>query len=101
MSAHTPGPWRLRGASGGGLVVERPIQSLQVFPEDDARLIAAAPDLLAELAHLVSLLEPLELSGTLAVPGLATLNDARAAIAKAKGQALPPRSGPRRGWSGP
>jgi hypothetical protein len=33
-----------------------------------------------ELAHLVRLLEPLERAGSLAVPGLATLNGARRAL---------------------
>lgn len=40
-------------------------------------------DALRELEHLVRLLEPLENAGSLNVPGLATLNSARAAIAKA------------------
>ena len=53
----------------------------------DARLIAAAPLLLKELQHLVNLLEPIEYGGDLAVPGLATLNAARAAIAAARGEA--------------
>jgi hypothetical protein len=53
----------------------------------DARLIAAAPLLLHELQHLVRLLEPIERDGGLDVPGLATLNGARAAIAKARGGA--------------
>jgi hypothetical protein len=48
-------------------------------------LLAAAPDLLRELEHLVMLLEPLEQNGGLNVPGLATLNAARNAIAKATG----------------
>lgn len=52
--------------------------------ESDAHLIAAAPCLLRELSHLVSLMEPLERDGQLSIPGLATLNGARAAIAKAK-----------------
>jgi hypothetical protein len=52
----------------------------------NARLIAAAPELLAELRHLVRLMEPLEQDGSLHVPGLATLNGARAAIAKAEGK---------------
>lgn len=51
----------------------------------NARLIAAAPELFKELQHLVDLLEPLEREGGLQVPGLATLNGARAAIAKATG----------------
>lgn len=48
-----------------------------------ARVIAAAPDLFRELRHLIALLEPLERDGTLAIPGLATLNGARAALVKA------------------
>jgi hypothetical protein len=39
--------------------------------------------LLKELQHLVRLLEPLEKDGGLDIPGLATLNGARAAIKKA------------------
>lgn len=37
-----------------------------------------------ELAHLVFLMEPLEASGELKVPGLATLNGARRAIQMSK-----------------
>lgn len=47
---------------------------------------ATQPALLRELKHLVALLEPLERDGSLAVPGLATLNGAREAIAKAEGR---------------
>ena len=50
----------------------------------NARIADAAPDLYRELAHLVKLLEPCE--DQLAVPGLATLNGARAALAKANGK---------------
>ncbi len=50
-----------------------------------SRLIAAAPDLYRELAHLVRRSEPLEVTG-LNVPGLATLNGARAALRKAEGR---------------
>ncbi len=49
-------------------------------------VVATAPLLLKELKHLVRLLEPLEQAGTLQVPGLATLNGARAAIEKAEGR---------------
>jgi hypothetical protein len=45
-----------------------------------ARLIAAAPDLYRELVHLVRLLDPME--ATLDVPGMATLNGARAVIGR-------------------
>lgn len=55
---------------------------LQSHP--NAHLIAAAPELLRELKHLVSLMEPVEHS--VSIPGLATLNGARAAIAKAEGR---------------
>lgn len=51
----------------------------------NAHLIAAAPELYAELAHLVRFFEPIEETG-LNVPGLATLNGARAALAKARGE---------------
>lgn len=51
--------------------------------EANAKLIAAAPDLLKELVHLVRLLEPLEKEGGMDIPGLATLNGARKSIEKA------------------
>jgi hypothetical protein len=51
-----------------------------------ASLVAAAPDLYRELAHLVALMEVPEKAGGLTVPGLATLNGARAALAKARGE---------------
>lgn len=52
----------------------------------DATLIAAAPDLLRELKHLVSLVEPCISDGRASIPGLATFNAAHAAIAKAEGK---------------
>lgn len=56
-----------------------------MFYQDDAYLVAAAPNLYRELLHLVRLMEPLE-DGGLNIPGLATLNGARAALAKAEGK---------------
>ena len=50
----------------------------------NAHLYASATELLAELKHLVALLGLMELASTLNVPGLATLNGAREAIAKAE-----------------
>lgn len=62
----------------------RPALTVEQFDAAaNARLIAAAPDLLKELQHLVRLLQPLEENGGFNVPGLATLNGARLAIAKA------------------
>lgn len=51
--------------------------------EADFRMMTAAPALHRELAHLVALLEPLEAKGRLDVPGLASLNGARAALSEA------------------
>lgn len=104
---HTPGPWRWH--DGGNLTtaydqadvdyagVLLPINRgrgpemccadregvIRAFDIEspDARLIAAAPDLLHELQHIVNLLGPWE--DAIDVPGFATLNGARAAIAKA------------------
>lgn len=52
----------------------------------DMTLAASAPGLYSELAQLVRLIEPLERDGTLNVPGLATLNGARRALAEARGE---------------
>lgn len=54
---HTPGPWTLKPCSNGGMILVRGdgtaqghVQShLQIVPNEDARLIAAAPDMLAAL----------------------------------------------------
>jgi len=92
---HTPGPWRLERTTGGhpavigsaplhprgGLVAE-----LVAVGQSDARLIAAAPDLLAALREVAE-----ATSGTSA-DALGQLVDlmrdtARAAIAKAEGRA--------------
>jgi hypothetical protein len=64
-----------------------------ISQRDNARseadtLRARVKESLGALEHLVGLLEPLEQAGTLNIPGLATLNGARAAISKAKGEAL-------------
>lgn len=103
---HTPGPWVAYGyevhdreaehGEDGVRIGNTPnaICTVHYIPAAvdprmaNARLIAAAPTLLKELQHLVRLLTPLEIAGTLNVPGLATLNGARAAIA----QALPPEA---------
>ena len=85
----TPWPWRtspinyadVYGADG---------EVVALVPKGEtaagnARLIAAAPDLYEELQHLVTLIQPLEREGDLHIPGLATLNGAREALAKANG----------------
>jgi hypothetical protein len=47
----TPGPWSVEECPAGGAILRRNSKQshLQVFPEADARLIAAAPDLYAAL----------------------------------------------------
>jgi hypothetical protein len=114
MSAFTPGPWqvgwgnRLTGPRCGPTVYldgtnthrvpirsgDQPVcwllSSAKFTSADDlapdAGLIAASPDLYRELRHLVNLLQTLEAVGSLSVPGLATLNGARKALAKAEGR---------------
>jgi hypothetical protein len=63
------------------------------LPEEEqsanARLIAAAPDLYKELAHIVQLIKPVLEHGSFDLPGLATLNGAHRAMAKARGEETP------------
>lgn len=91
MSAvvHTPGPWVLEDQGGGfailpeasngmGWVGDRYLRVTGCIDLNDARLIAAAPDLLEALENLLN------------NPGHATLTQlqaARAAVAKATGSA--------------
>lgn len=50
------------------------------------RLHAVNAELLRELQHLVRLVEPCINDGRASIPGLATFNGAKAAIAKATGE---------------
>ena len=96
MAEHTPGPWEVRGrwyigkADDPSSLAE--VKSCYTVPasneaehEANARLIAAAPDLLETAEHLLSLLgarfRPEDIAVVRARKGL------RAAIAKAKGDA--------------
>jgi len=94
---HSAGPWDFVAEPGQMVLVysgndETMIAEVNALYDNDAetlanaRLIAAAPELLKELRHLVRLLEPAEKDGAIDVPGLATLNGARAAIRKAAGE---------------
>lgn len=108
MGRHTPGPWLaiphygyvetewrikpappIHGCTAGfaphAIVRGDKRITTEQEKEANARLIAAAPELLKELTHLASLLHPwIEAGNT--VPGIATLNGAWAAIAKATGE---------------
>jgi hypothetical protein len=88
---HTPGPWfaveyagrysfQRKDEYGGPDLLDQDSCSRACY---NAKLAAAAPELLKELMYLVRLLEPLEREGSLDVPGLVTLNGARNAIKKA------------------
>lgn len=83
-SKHTPGPWNYRSASDNGepcgYVVQSGISTIADVPqsEDDASLIAAAPDLLAVLEATLPWLP-----ATIRHP---IKMQVRAILAKAKGQ---------------
>lgn len=77
MSKHTPGPWR---TNGGDDVWIGDARCIYVGDKDDARLIAAAPDLLDVLIDAHNWLS----MGTLLPEGLVHTR-IKAAIAKATG----------------
>jgi hypothetical protein len=105
MSAHTPGPWRAippeeQGSHFRSWIVGRGTATLvsvmnasgaTAYNEADARLIAAAPDLLMALEDAVHLFEQcqpyLADARVSSLPVRISLDAARAAIAKARGGA--------------
>lgn len=100
MAAHTPAPWTLQPCSHGGQLLRRgaftdgrmthPQPSLQIVPDADAHLIAAAPDLLEALRELrinANRLCDRQLGGTYEDDCRRSLKAAEAAIDKALGLA--------------
>ena len=106
MNKHTPGPWRVEEESGDLFIYAHPYEydisiGMAFKPvrdlledrttgehEANARLIAAAPELLEVLENLVRNIEYLVEDGTLCheeVNGHMSIIDARAAISKARG----------------
>lgn len=88
-TTHTPGPWQLRGSrlvtdSQGVLIAEKIQANYPGTPEANARLIAAAPDLLAALEEQHRLIEQF-LSGALVVYPSAIRHQVAALIEHAKG----------------
>jgi hypothetical protein len=73
---HTPGPWEYDGKFQVGIPHKDGWTGFRTNPED-ARLIAAAPDMLAALKEIVAL------DGRMS---MATLVKAAAAVAKAEGK---------------
>lgn len=99
-ATHTPGPWQVgpvfnkegralfvTDASKPGKWHRRLDDKGGVFAEQDARLIAAAPDLLAALEQ-ISLWANVDALEEQGLPNLArAIHESRAAIARAKGNA--------------
>lgn len=99
---HTPGPWEVRkwgregdewpyarwsiGQVNGGAVVISPRYPYSNF-EADARLIAAAPDLLVALKEALTLVDEAQ-TGVSVQWTMRWQEKSRAAIAKAEGQTL-------------
>ena len=87
MSKHTPGPWDAipdcpeEGHGDWYVVAENEDVLSRGSSRDDARLIAAAPDLLAALKAMSEYMAYAEILGE----DKAVFKNARAAIAKAEG----------------
>ncbi|HEY8343349.1 MAG TPA: hypothetical protein VIK75_10225 [Calditerricola sp.] len=98
QTPHTPGPWLIRAPDNGiydtdddiANVVARGPYGLITIAEEvdvaDARLIAAAPDLLDALKAAERTLAAVDMSG---MSCSAELEQVRAAIARATGQPAP------------
>jgi hypothetical protein len=101
MTKHTPGPWQVKTAINGdrgilspgvGLLAEC-FTAIRSFDEKtdeviaNARLIAAAPELLQALENLVAKYDAMQDGNISAQLTNGDFFAARAAIAKAKGQA--------------
>jgi hypothetical protein len=87
MSKHTPGPWYIdpikAHANGNRRIMAEQCTPVAVVPDHlvaDARLIAAAPDLLTALHEIA------EWTDRYTTPGHPISTVARAAIAKARGE---------------
>lgn len=96
MSTHTPGPWKVLDYFApqsldqvkmqyAVLVEAKPSWLCYAFHEGDARLMAAAPDLLEAMQLMVARFEPNAWANELKPKEV--LDIARAAIAKATGEA--------------
>jgi hypothetical protein len=97
MSKHTPGPWEVdSNAQGELLVMSRDGAAIAVVPvgaygrsersQPNARLIAAAPELLEALRHVMQALDLVTPGRAADSPAARSLRVATAAIAKAEGK---------------
>ena len=92
MTQHTPGPWQRHKSESDslGYMITVPHRSglghlANVYSEEDARLIAAAPDLLAVAIDALGFMQDVVRDHSIA--DTKTENALRAAIAKATGEA--------------
>ena|SRR3990167_9508530 len=89
MTQHTPGPWNLepmRSPTGNMLITNgrrETVALLRDSLQDDARLIAAAPELLTSLTECLAALDQLHREGLREYHPIADAS--RAAIARATG----------------
>ena len=88
MSKHTPGPWLAKRAKSGEMVQiasDGWSKVADVYHPVDARLIAAAPDLLEALKGAAEVIDAcVRNTATVPIPGISRIM--RAAIAKAEGK---------------
>lgn len=96
MSNHTPGPWKVECGSVytedgwpiATMVRDRSATAAGIFPAErdaNARLIAAAPELLEELGYLKRVIEDIPFPHTYHIAKSEVLFRVEATIAKARG----------------
>ena len=98
MRGHTPGPWALHdevagvvyGPDGHQVCTTPRTTRREVERAANARLIAAAPEMLAALLKLVEAVDPAVGGLTLEDWATEPVADARAAIARATGEEVTP-----------
>jgi hypothetical protein len=91
MTKHTPGPWVQEGRHVEAFDGKECVMGIEIYgPEDEAlanaRLIAAAPELLEVLRFTLAELEVSAIRDGLEPEELVAVTKARAAIAKAEGR---------------
>jgi hypothetical protein len=88
--SHSPGPWKRKDWSSGGVLNSEGRFIAAAYTPDDARLIAAAPDLLEALEQTVLHMQAtadlaINTYGEVGGKWQKAIDDANSAIAKAKG----------------
>ena len=90
MSQHTPGPWKIVRISGGHVKYVSGVDDYPICYGDmdyaNADLIAAAPDMFEALGLLTDWAEGVVRYGTVKGAALMPLENAKAALKKARGE---------------